>query len=101
MTKPCYMTLAGYVLGDTCSYLLGDLLGECHKNETIKHSIFIFPHLLHKAHPKKCCISQFYVTPDDGLIRVFLLFHFYDTHLEVSLISINLQLTPDSYKLIF
>ena len=29
------MTLA-YVLGDTCSYLLGELLGEYHKIETVK-----------------------------------------------------------------
>ena len=48
---------------------------------------------------------QFHATPEDGLISrniyiVFLVFHFCDTHLEVSLISMNLyhlELMPESY----
>ena len=47
--KLLYMTLV-QVLGDTCSYLLGELLGEYHKIESIK-------------------TLNIYVTPDDGLIR--------------------------------
>ena len=51
---------------------------------------------------------QLHVIPEDGvksrnIYIVFLVFHFCDTHLEISLISINmyhLVFTPDSYKLI-
>ena len=56
------MTLA-YVLGDTCSYLLGEPLGEYRDIETIK-TLNIYISAYQELH-ETVSRTQFHVTPDD------------------------------------
>ena len=82
-------------------------------DKCLTHALTIsspFPNSFIKHTPKKYVFFQFQVNPEDGLIslniyiqRVFLLFKFCDTHLEVSLISMSiyhLEFMSETYKLI-
>ena len=94
----------------TCIYLIGKLLGEYHKNKTVKSiNIYIsaYQAILRSYMKLRNTISWRWPNKPKYIYWVILLFYFLYTRLEVPLLSIYktvflfYSITPETYRLVY